>query len=77
MILVLDMSVKKEVREIRYRKDIDDKRDIEIIVRNDITWSIREIRFCGNYDKLDVPVWTIPHLIELLNKIYEDLEGGQ
>jgi len=69
------MSVEKEIMEIKYRKAIDDK-DLEITVRKSVCWVIYDIAWCGD-DRVRIPVWAIPHLIELLNKIYEDLEGGQ
>jgi len=68
--------IEVEVKEKVYRKKIDDNRDIEITVRNSLGWVINDISFCGD-DRVRIPVWAIPHLIELLQKIYEDLEGGK
>ena len=69
------MSVEVEVREKIYRKAIDRDRTIEIVVRRSVGWEIQEIKFVGGYkDYKEIPVWAIPHLIEVLVKIQEDFK---
>jgi len=67
--------VEVEVREKMYRKQIDNDRRIEVIVRRGISWEIKEIKFIGGYREYkELPIWTLPYLIEVLVKIREDFK---